>query len=127
VAERGRLRGVTIFSVWSPDLRKSFEWYRDKLGLQVHDDTEVQPGEPWVTLNVPDHPELVIAFKQGAARPGETLFGLETDDVHALYATLKAKGVVFRLPPTEFPYGTEADLEDLDGQVIAITQPASGM
>jgi hypothetical protein len=59
--------------------------------------------------------ELVTAGKMGAG-------AFETDDCAATYAELSARGVAFRGPPQERPYGIEAVFSDDSGNWVALTQ-----
>ena len=45
-----------------------------------------------------------------------------TDDCRATYEQLKARGVEFRGPPEERPYGIEAVLKDDSGNWFALVQ-----
>jgi predicted enzyme related to lactoylglutathione lyase len=46
-----------------------------------------------------------------------------TDDCHATYEELKAKGVEFLSAPAERPYGIEAVFKDNSGNWFSLTQP----
>ena len=48
-----------------------------------------------------------------------------TDDVHATYEELKARGVEFTQEPTEHSYGTDVGLRDPFGNPIRIVQLAA--
>jgi uncharacterized glyoxalase superfamily protein PhnB len=50
-----------------------------------------------------------------------TLF-LTTDDVHAAYEELKARGVEFTEEPEERPYGIDSGIRDPSGNSIRLTQ-----
>jgi predicted enzyme related to lactoylglutathione lyase len=47
---------------------------------------------------------------------------LETDDCQATYEELKGRGVRFRNPPTQRPYGLEAVLQDDSGNWFSLVQ-----
>jgi predicted enzyme related to lactoylglutathione lyase len=47
---------------------------------------------------------------------------LSTDDVHADYETLKARGIEFYEVPTEYPYGTDSGFHDPSGNTIRLAQ-----
>ena len=51
---------------------------------------------------------------------GNGVFG--TDDCQKTYEELLAKGVVFRGPPREQPYGIEAMLQDDSGNWFSLCQ-----
>ena len=47
---------------------------------------------------------------------------LETDDCQASYDELSRKGVVFKSPPAQRPYGLEAVLKDNSGNWFSLVQ-----
>jgi predicted enzyme related to lactoylglutathione lyase len=42
------------------------------------------------------------------------------DDAEKLHEELKARGVAIRLPPTNFPWALEMQIEDPDGNVLRL-------
>lgn len=74
------------------------------------------PGAPM--LDADSSAQLAELVAKGA---GGTLF-LETDDCHAAYEYLSARGVVFNDPPTEQPYGIDTSFRDPSGNSIRLTQ-----
>ena len=42
------------------------------------------------------------------------------DDVCRLHEELKARGVAIRLPPTNYPWALEMQIEDPDGNVLRL-------
>ena len=64
---------------------------------------------------------LVFALVIGAATIG--IGALRTDDCHATYAALSARGVEFTEPPEERFYGVDASFRDPFGHHWRLTQP----
>src|SRR5678809_1627228 len=109
-----RMSHATIF-VNNQD--EALEFYRDKLGFEVHTDAMVGPDFRWLTMNTKDQPDFEIVLmepkpgmlmdddtsKQLRAIMAKGVMGagvFNTDDCRATYEDLKGKGVVFVSEPT---------------------------
>ncbi len=128
---------VSHVSIYVLDQDSAQAFYVDKLGFKVHTDAPMGPGMRWLTVCPPEQPELEITlmpiedgmvFKDGAAaqmremvKKGTFGFGVfECDDLNATYEELKAKGVVFKKPPTKEFYGYEALFVDDSGNWFSL-------
>jgi catechol 2,3-dioxygenase-like lactoylglutathione lyase family enzyme len=131
-----RLNHVSIFVL---DQNSAYDFYVNKLGFTVHTDASMGPDMRWLTVCPPEQPDLEITlmpitegmmFKNGAAekmrdlvRNGTFGFGVfECHDLNATYEELKAKGVVFKKPPTKEFYGYEALFVDDSGNWFSLGQ-----
>lgn len=131
-----KLSHVSIFVL---DQNSAYDFYVNKLGFTVHTDAAMGPGARWLTVCSPEQPELEIAlmainegmsFTKEAAEQMRNLvkkgtfgFGVfECNDIYATYEELKAKGVVFKKPPTKEFYGTEALFIDDSGNWFSLGQ-----
>ncbi len=100
---------------------------------------QMGPGMRWLTVCTPEQPDLEITltsiedgmrFRNGAAeqmrelvKKGTFGFGVfECNDLNATYEELKAKGVVFKKPPTKEFYGYEALFIDDSGNWFSLGQ-----
>jgi catechol 2,3-dioxygenase-like lactoylglutathione lyase family enzyme len=130
-----RLNVATIYVL---DKDEALDFYVGKLGLEKGND--VQQGDyRWLTVRTAGDEQTEISLE----RPGpplhdeataELLRGLITkgalgglvfiaDDAHALYETLRARGVTdFTQEPTEHFYGTDMGIRDPFGNHIRILQ-----
>ena len=131
-----RLSHASVY-VLDQDSAKTF--YTEKLGFEVRNDTELG-GLRWLTVGPKSQPdvEMILAYpappmfdeETGATIRGLVAKGslgdgvLATDDVHATYEELKAKGVDFIQEPAERPYGIEAIFRDDSGNWFSLTQRA---
>ena len=131
---------ITITSTYVLDQDEALDFYVGKLGLEVADDQDLGFMR-WLTVRVPGDParqtllerpgppaldEATAAQARELVTKGATagaLF-LATDDVHAVWATLKDRGVELTEEPVQQPYGTDFGLRDPFGNHIRITQPA---
>jgi catechol 2,3-dioxygenase-like lactoylglutathione lyase family enzyme len=129
-----KMNQVSIFVL---NQESAYEFYVNKLGFKVHTDAEMGQGMRWLTVCPPEQPDLEITllpvvegmiFKGDAATQMKQLvkngtfgFGVfECNDLNATYEELKAKGVVFKKPPTKEFYGYEALFVDDSGNWFSL-------
>lgn len=129
-----RLNHVSIY-VLNQD--SAYDFYVNKLGFSVHTDAPMGPGMRWLTVCPPEQSDIEIVlmpieegmmFKDGAAekmrelvKSGTFGFGVfECNDLVATYEEMKAKGVVFKKPPTKEFYGYEALFTDDSGNWFSL-------
>ncbi|MGF1471074.1 MAG: VOC family protein [Rubrobacteraceae bacterium] len=127
-------------TVYVIDQQEALEFYRDKLGFEVHTDMPMDGDLRWVTVSPKGQPdfELVLApISPGPMFDAETAeemknmvrrgaFGIgvfETDDCHGDHERLSERGVEFVAAPREQFYGTEAIVKDNSGNWFSLTQP----
>jgi catechol 2,3-dioxygenase-like lactoylglutathione lyase family enzyme len=130
-----RLSHASLF-VLDQDEAKKF--YTEKLGFEVRTDQSMGTFR-WLTVGPKGQPDFEIILSpigMGPVSDPETnatlrklvekgSFGTgvyETDDCKATYEELRARGVEFRQPPTERPYGIEAAARDNSGNWFVIVE-----
>jgi catechol 2,3-dioxygenase-like lactoylglutathione lyase family enzyme len=132
------IKKQTHTTVYVTDQERAKEFYTQKLGFEVRDDARMGNFR-WLTVSPKTQPDLrivlyglspsafmgednVAALKKlvesGAIGAGV----LETDDIQREYEELSAKGVKFRGPPKEQPYGIEAVFQDDSGNYWSLGQ-----
>jgi catechol 2,3-dioxygenase-like lactoylglutathione lyase family enzyme len=120
------------------DLDEAKEFYVDKLGFEVGVD-QVMDDFRWLTVHPagrPTQPLMLVvpappAVDARAAEEMQSLLtrghlgigALATDDCHATYEELRARGVEFTEPPEERFYGIDASFRDPFGNPWRLTQP----
>ena len=107
------------------DYDEAIQFYRDRLGFTLVEDTALGPDKRWVLLAPPGSSETRLLLAKAAtpeqvARVGDQTGGrvfliLHTDDFKRDYERLRAVGIRFCEGPRHEPYGTVAVLEDLYG------------
>lgn len=136
------IRKMSHATIFVSNQEEALNFYRDKLGFQVHTDAMVGADFRWLTLNVPDQPDFEIILME--PKPGmlmdeasashlraimaKGVLGagvFNTDDCLSTYQELKDKGVQFVSEPAERPYGIEAVFKDNSGNWFSLTQPNS--
>ena len=105
------------------DYDDAIEFYTQKLGFSLTEDTPLEHSKRWVLVTPPGSAgtSLLLAraiTPQQASRVGDQTGGrvflfLHTDDFWNDYRTLKARGVRFMEEPREESYGTVAVFVDL--------------
>ena len=124
---------IKLTSVHVDDQEKALRFYTDVLGFVKKADFSNGPFR-WLTVasaEDPDGTELQLALNNNPAaktyqqalfqqnQPAAMFF---TDDVHADYDRMKARGAEFTMPPTDVTASTIAMLKDTCGNLIQLTQ-----
>jgi predicted enzyme related to lactoylglutathione lyase len=122
---------IALTSVSVVDPLKAFKFYTDVLGFQ---EKLYLPDMYLAIVVAPDEPEgtaLLLEprgnlgskeFFEGIYNANLPVIIFGTKDIEADYERLKAKGVVFRKPPTKTEWGTETLFEDTCGNLIQLHQ-----
>ena len=120
----GHITGFGGLFFKSKDPKALAAWYRDVLGL---------PVEPWggaaLHYDAPGHPPVVVwnAFPQAtdymAPSTREFMVNFAVDDLDAIIARLKAKGVAILKRDDKDPNGRFAWILDPDGTKIELWEP----
>ena len=127
--------------LWVHDQDEALEFYTKKLGMEVRADVTLPElgNFRWLTVGPADQPDIAITLM---AIPGPPVMDdetaeqvrslmakgfagaifLTTDDVHADYEELRARGVEFSEPPEERPYGIDTGFHDPSGNTFRMTQ-----
>ncbi len=124
---------VTHASIWVKDQDEALKFYRDKLGFKVTaDDATSMPGYRWLTVAPPQQDDFDLVLNlattpeqlAGVGRQG--IFVLNSNDIQADYAALKARGVKIQSELNVNPWGSDFVFEDLYGNDFDLVQrPAS--
>ena len=131
---------LNVASIYVLDKDEALDFYVNKLGLEKANDVK-QGAYRWLTVRVPGDAGTEISLEQ----PGAPLHDEATaaqlreliskgamsglvflvDDVRALYATLKERGVTdFTQEPTDHFYGIDMGIRDPFGNAIRCLQQA---
>ena len=127
--------------LWVHDQDEALAFYTEKLGWEVRADVTVPElgNFRWLTVGPPAQQDIAVTLMAIPGPPimdaasakqlrdllgkgfAGTLF-LTTDDVHASYEELKARGVEFLEEPEERPYGIDSGFRDPSGNQFRLTQ-----
>jgi uncharacterized glyoxalase superfamily protein PhnB len=133
--------------LWVHDQDQALDFYTQKLGMEVRADVTLpEMGNfRWLTVGPAGQPDFAIVLMaipgppvidSDTAEQVRTLMAkgfagtvfLTTDDCHASYEELMARGVEFTEQPEERPYGIDSGFRDPSGNSIRLTEvrlPAS--
>jgi catechol 2,3-dioxygenase-like lactoylglutathione lyase family enzyme len=119
------------------DVDESLGFYRDALGLEVHNDVG-SGGFRWVTLGSPDQPGLGIVLSEphaGRSRAdGDALQELlikgvlpmvifRVDDLDAAFERVRASGAEVLQEPMDQPWGPrDCAFRDPSGNLVRVSQ-----
>jgi catechol 2,3-dioxygenase-like lactoylglutathione lyase family enzyme len=125
------MKRISLWSLYVDDQDAAIDFYRDKLGFKVVEDTPFGP-QRWVTLRLPDDDVVSITLKLatteheralvGRQASTSPLFAIVTDDCMREYQRMKSAGVKFHGEPKVEAYGTGVTFEDLYGNKIYLNQ-----
>lgn len=114
---------------------EAIAFYRDRLGFTLEEDKPLGGEKRWVLLSPPGGlgTRLLLARAVGPEQlsrignqtGGRVFLFLHTDDFWRDYNEYSSRGVHFRRPPSEEPYGTVAVFEDLYGNLWDLLQLTS--
>jgi predicted enzyme related to lactoylglutathione lyase len=122
------------------DHEAALAFYRDVLGLEVRNDVNMEFGR-WLTVGPKGQPEIGIVLQSvGVARPPAdaqalrellakgSLAGLvfSTDDVDAVFESIRASGAEVMQEPMDQPYGVrDCAFRDPAGNMVRFSQAKS--
>lgn len=124
---------LTHISLLVKDYDEAFQWYTQKLGLELRDDPgEYAPGYRWLTVGVKGQNDLeVVLYKPDSEKEKEFVplvgktpgFVFRTDNCRTEVEQLRAKGVKIKGEPEVVPWGVQAIFEDLYGNTHVLVEP----
>ena len=126
------IEGVGTVSIFVNDQDKAKDFYVNKLGFELRQDTTM--GElRWLAVAPKGATTEVILYKPDAHwQHYKDVVGksqpvtFTVSDMDALHADLKAKGVRFVLEPERQPWGTQAIILDDEGNGLILVERAQG-
>jgi predicted enzyme related to lactoylglutathione lyase len=132
---------ISTAQVWVHDQDEALAFYTDKLGWEVRSDVTLpEMGDfRWLTVGPVGQEDFAVVLMAVPGPPvmdedtrkqvldlaakgfAGTVF-LTTEDCHADYEQLSARGVEFTEAPEERPYGIDAGFRDPTGNAFRLTQ-----
>lgn len=136
---------INYTQLWVHDQDVALDFWTNKVGMEIRADVTVaemgdfrwlavgpvgQPDVSIVLMAIPGPPMIDgVTAGEIAALTAKGFTGtvfLGTDDCHASYAELSARGVEFVDAPFETPYGIDSSFRDPSGNNVRLTQAADG-
>jgi predicted enzyme related to lactoylglutathione lyase len=124
---------IRLTNVYVDDQDKALRFYTEVLGFVKKADVS-QGQYRWLTVasaEEPDGAELQLArndnpaakaYQQALFQQGQPAAMFYSDDVQHDYERIKAAGGEFKMPPTKVTGSTIAQVNDVCGNLIQITQ-----
>ncbi|MFZ3354595.1 MAG: VOC family protein [Xanthobacteraceae bacterium] len=124
---------IKLTSIYVDDQDKALRFYSDVLGFTKKADFSNGPYR-WLTVTSPDEPdgtELQLAlnnnpatkaYQQALFEQSQAAVMFFSDDIKADHERIKSRGGEFKMPPTDVPGSTIAQVNDTCGNIIQITQ-----
>lgn len=114
-------------AVWVDDGDKAYDFYANKLGFKVLQDKKVGESGRFLMVVPQGGGTALIACTPMPGWPAQvgvqTSIVWETEDIHATYEDLNAKGVEFPQEPTQqFWGGLESTFKDSAGNLFKLLQ-----
>ncbi len=129
---------ITHTAIYVLNQDSAYDFYVNKLGMEVRTDAPMGPGARWLTVSPktqPDHEIILMPIMEGMftkesaetmrkmVREGKMGTGvLECDNLYATYEELRQKGVEFTKAPTQEFYKLEAIFKDDSGNWFSLGQ-----
>jgi lactoylglutathione lyase len=122
--------GVNRATLYVEDQDTAKEFWTQKMGCELVQDTPYKPGERWLEVRTPDKAMILVLAPrvEGYDRPAapdelphSNLF-FTADDIQETYEELSARGVEFPAPPSKQPWGWWSMFVDQDGTRFALNQ-----
>jgi predicted enzyme related to lactoylglutathione lyase len=122
---------VGMFVLVVDDYDRGIAFYRDAIGLELVEDTDMGAGKRWVVLAGDGGARVLLAKAADAVQAaaigrqtgGRVGFFLTTDDFEADHAAFTRAGVSFLESPRHEAYGSVAVFEDPFGNKWDLIQP----
>lgn len=132
------IRRMSHFTVHVLDQDEARAFYIDRLGFEIRTDQRMGDFR-WLTVGPKSQPDIEIVLMpiressflsarhaymlRELVQSGNLGVGvLDSDDIHATYKELSARGVTFQGEPVERPYGIEAMMRDNSGNWFSVVQ-----
>jgi uncharacterized glyoxalase superfamily protein PhnB len=132
---------INSAQLWVHDQAEALTFYTQKLGMEIRADVTLpERGDcRWLQVGPPGQEDIAITLMEIPGEPvmddqtaeqvrslmakgfAGTVF-LTTDDVHADYEELSARGVEFVEAPEQRPYGIDSSFRDPSGNHFRLTQ-----
>jgi catechol 2,3-dioxygenase-like lactoylglutathione lyase family enzyme len=131
---------ISHMMLFCRDQDEARDFYTEKLGFEVTNDTEFGEDFRWLTLSLPGQdlelglmppdagphpPEVVDRIRELLALGGMMGGIIQTDDCRRDYERLRERGVEFVGEPEDRFYGIDVGFRDPSGNPWRLTQPAA--
>ena len=96
-------------------------FYTEKLGFKLVTDQPHDEKQRWIELRIGGSDTKVVLFTMDDSRIGSFAATFACDNIAKTYQELRDRGVSFKTPLTEEPWGSFAVFEDVDGNQLMLS------
>jgi catechol 2,3-dioxygenase-like lactoylglutathione lyase family enzyme len=125
---------IALIALVVRDYDEALNYYLDRLGFELVEDTPLGADKRWVVVRPPGRPQTAVLLAKasgdsqsaavGAQTGGRVFLFLHTDDFDRDYAAYIQRGVTFEEEPRYETYGVVAVFRDLYGNRWDLIQPS---
>jgi len=129
------ITGARSVGIHVSDQDRALEFYRDKLGFEVHQDTPMGEMGPsgheekrWIEVSPKGSETVFVLYTPPGMESrigGFSNIMWDTDDIQATFEELKAKGVEVTQEPSQQGWGWWGQFQDPDGNEFGVGQSGS--
>ena len=112
---------VKFISIATRNQDLALAFYTEKLGFKLVTDQPHDEKQRWIELRIGGTETKVVLFTMDDSRIGSFAATFACDNVTKTYQDLRDRGVIFKTPLTEEPWGSFAVFEDLDGNQLMLS------
>ncbi len=122
------IKRIKLTGVFVNDVDGAYDFYVNKLGLEIKDDQPTADGGRWLELAPPGAETRLAVIVPQPEKPylalgGFTHIVFSTDDIQATYEALSARGVRFIEQPARQIWGAvQAQFADPDGNIFLLVE-----
>ena len=112
---------VKFISIATRNQDLALAFYTEKLGFKLVTDQPHDEKQRWIELRIGGSETKVVLFTMDDSRIGSFAATFACDNVAKTYQELRDRGVSFKTPLTEEPWGSFAVFEDVDGNQLMLS------
>lgn len=115
---------VKFVAVYVKDQGRARDFFADKLGFEVVQDTPFGEGFRWIEVRPPGAETRLALFTPQGMEDRVGTFSpvvFACEDVRATFDELSARGVAFKQEPKEESWGVSAMFDDPDGNTYLLS------
>ncbi|HLK03106.1 MAG TPA: VOC family protein [Candidatus Acidoferrum sp.] len=130
-----RSQSIALVSYLVREYGEAIEFFVQKLGFSLVEDTDMGAGKRWVVVSPPNSHGSALLLARAATPQqlasvgnqtgGRVFLFLHTDNFHRDHAAMRAHSIRFLESPRIESYGTVAVFEDLYGNKWDLLEPAA--
>ena len=119
------IRRIATAAVYVEDQAAALRFWTEQVGFEEKRRLPMGPAGDWLEVGPAGAESALVLYPRAlmddwAERKPSLVFAC--DDVQAAYAAMSARGVHFRQPPREMPWGPFAIFEDAEGNWYGLRQ-----